>query len=183
MKTHFNEDDVIRFIYDEMDANEKAAFSTAMAEDNAEGAALRASYDSFADIHQQLETISFEPSDESVAKVMEFVHHLPPAEADLPDASPGIVPLTPAIRGRLRILRMSNTAMAAAIVLLLVFGVSLALMNESDVVNGGGKTNSAISASQQEKEQRLGWEDTAVQKDLDTLRKQLNRVKSDKNDF
>lgn len=181
MKNRFNEDDVIRFIYDDMEPAEKVAFSAALAEDDA----LRASYDSFADIHQQLATISFEPSDASIEKVMDFARHLPPVEADLPDASPGIIPITPALRGRLRILRMSNTAMAAAIVLLLVFGISLALINQSTKITTGGSATGggAISISQQQEEKRLQWEDSAVQKDIDTLRKQLDRVKQHQDGF
>jgi hypothetical protein len=87
MKTRFNDNDILRFIYDEMSSTESEAFLDALTHDEN----LWNRYEQFQDTGDRLQEISLEPSEASLQRIMAVVSEEKQADAKSP-ASPKPLP-------------------------------------------------------------------------------------------
>lgn len=76
MKKKFTDDDVLRFLYEEMDKSESEEFVDALCKDDT----LLEKYDTFESVYKKLDDVSISPSDESCNNILEFVRSTRPCE-------------------------------------------------------------------------------------------------------
>jgi len=75
MKTAFSDDDILKFLYDEMSREESEVFLDALARDEA----LWQRFETFQSVNDQLQTLRLEPAAAQIGRIMELVRAENPA--------------------------------------------------------------------------------------------------------
>lgn len=75
MKTAFSDDDILKFLYDEMSREESEVFLDALARDEA----LWQRFETFQSVNDQLQTLRLEPGTAQVGRIMDVVRAENPA--------------------------------------------------------------------------------------------------------
>lgn len=83
MKKKYSDEDILRFLYDEMEGDERESFMDHLCTDEE----LWERYEEFSDVVQRLAELRIEPSELSVEKVLAFAKTYDPAVQPLAEAS------------------------------------------------------------------------------------------------
>lgn len=175
--SRYNDEDILRFLYDEMPSEESEVFLTALCSE--EG--LWERYEMFQEVVEQASGLRFEPSEESLQRIQDVVKatpaYTPHALADS-DRSPS----THATRQTIT----NNLVMA---MMALLFGIGLAFISpnpaveeptlSASVITDVPPTSPVVSTPATLKSDPVyGWDDSQIDDDIDLIRNRIQEMKS-----
>ncbi len=175
--SRYNDEDILRFLYDEMPSEESEAFLTALCSE--EG--LWERYEMFQEVVEQASGLRFEPSEESMQRIQDVVKATPalPAHAL---ANTDQAPVTHASRPAI----VNNLVMA---VMALLVGIGLAFVSPEDSTDlslSASVTNEVTVSSPLlttpaafTSDPVSGWDDSQLDHDLDLIRTRIDEMKTD----
>lgn len=174
MKQHFTDDDIIRFLYDEMGPSESEAFLDVLCDDEA----LWERYEHFQGIVAETAGLSYLPSDYSCEQILEYVKETS-IEAD---AAVGLA----AVSGRDRSIKTYlmgaipvTLSLNAFLILAVVLFASVTItgsvyqlsMNQTD------HPTKPLVHQTVEDENLYDWEDTATEMEINSIRDELESLR------
>lgn len=171
MKRHFTDDEIICFLYDEMNAKDGHEFMDALCIDEE----LWARYEHFQEIVEQLSDLKYEPSKLSVEKVRTYVYegqiHDGPALDKIPQ------PKKPILKGALstgRVLSVSLNLNAVVLMAVLLF-VSVAVTGTFLKLKRGlpSQNQATPTAFVHDAESHFRWDDSYLDVELDRIREKV----------
>lgn len=190
MTKTFDENDILRFIYEEMSPAESDAFVAAMCEDES----LMAKYEELLEGKMVAEQLPlYEPSEATYDKIMEFVH-TGSTDIELTEdldisantPEPAQTTIIKPLHGRVKIfsLQVSYATLAACITLTLIFGTTIALFRYTPLQNvyssqPEGVTRT-ISPMPQQDAATLQWNDATNDAKIKQLKQKVDTLKKKK---
>ncbi|MEZ4776289.1 MAG: hypothetical protein R3D00_24150 [Bacteroidia bacterium] len=170
----FTDEDIIRFIYDEMVPHESEAFLVELCSDEL----LWERYEFLQETAGMAASVVYEPSEQSVQKVMDYVRetapYIPqPTRADrFRDATRTF------IAGKIPMAISLN----AVIVVAFIFFVTVAIMGSAYQLTRGGIITPKGTLVQQvddENTELYQWDDSAIEEELMQIRKSVDNLRED----
>lgn len=160
MKQEFKDDDILRFLYDEMDHSESEAFLEALCIDES----LWERFENFQSVKKEVAELSFEPSDVSIGNIMDFVKESNPTEQKAPKGKSS----------------SSFTGVNLLLTLTLIMAASFAIIgsfwqsndNYLSVSEQLIQNNSTI-------EDKLDWEDEMLDQKIDKIKLNLQNLQDE----
>lgn len=173
----YTDEDIIRFLSEEMSPAESEAFVGALASDEE----LWERYEQFQDSLEQLPDAELAPSQQSVERVMAFVAETSPQPSGLEELTQVVAPApTPAVRT----LRAGTWSMQvnlnAVIVMSLTLFVSVALFGSIYKLNRGQvqrpNTGPLVESVAPEADPRMMWDDSDLHEQLDEIQHRIDAL-------
>ena len=175
MKRNFTDDDIIRFLYDEMSQSDNEAFLDALCTDEQ----LWERYEYFQEVVEKVSEVSFEPSELSCEKILAFAHNHPPEPVITPETSDPAIPKTKPVSILSGLLSVSVN-LNAVIVMALLFFVSIAVTGTFLKLQRGAINNpdtaSLVQQVDLDEEKIFKWEDSELDEELETIREGLEDI-------
>ncbi|MEL6675514.1 MAG: hypothetical protein AAFR61_25125 [Bacteroidota bacterium] len=173
MQRNFQDNDIIRFLYDEMDRPESDAFLDALMQDEE----LWERYEHFQQVVEGVSQVKEEPKAASVAKVMAFVA----ATAGEPVAQP-----KQSWPDRLKLgknwLPISinlNAVVVMALLLFISIGVTGSFLKLKRAHIGKPSSESLVHQVESLDEPLFEWDDSGLDQELDDIRARLEGLQSE----
>lgn len=176
MKRQFKDEDIIRFLFDEMSRTEGEAFLTAICADEA----LWDRYEYFQDIVEQLPSVSYEPSEFSCQKVLDYVKEtaVETEGASIADQTPSPGPHRRPLLDFLPVKINPNAVVALALGMFLMIGaMSIAYKLQRGAIDNPNTINTAQQFEPIEEAEDLEWDDSDIQEKLDQVRSGIENLK------
>jgi hypothetical protein len=152
MKREFSDEDIIRFLYDEMEGGEHAQFIEQLYADES----LWNRYEDYLEVKDEIPDLSLEPSEQSVSNVLQAV-------AEMPQAEPA-----PAIAAQPSAAFFGwNEVVTLALVLITSFTIALSVARMTTFAPSEAIVQESVS------EEMLIWEDESISRKLDLIRLNL----------
>lgn len=175
MKNDFTDDEIIRFLYDEMTSEESHAFLDALCIDEK----LWERYEYFQGMVEQLSHLKYEPSQLSIEKIRSYVH-----EGEVPEG-PVLKEVetsqSKALSSTLstgKILSVSVNLNAVVLMAVLLF-VSVAVTGTFlQLKRGLPGTQRPSTFVQKDTEPQLRWDDSYLDDKLDKIREKVQDLKT-----
>ncbi|MDX2285040.1 MAG: hypothetical protein NW241_12820 [Bacteroidia bacterium] len=171
MKSRFTDEAILRFLFDEMDAEESRRFLEAVCTDEE----LWERYESFQTIVEQIGALHYDPSERTVARILHYAstvrpEPVPETGLDMPELrTPPARPARPMkFRFSLNVLAVAASAM---LVMAAAWHRAPAFMAAHQPVQG-------IAAPAPAAESALIWDDSALDLQLDEIRDGIESLKS-----
>jgi hypothetical protein len=172
MKRQFKDEDIIRFIYEEMNPKESDVFLTELCSDES----LWERYEQFQTLNEKVANAVIEPSDEACEKVMAFVKETASLQKQIPQKTPN--PIQSFLAGKIPVAISLN----AIIVVALILFVSVAILGSAYELTRGTiiRPNGAL-VQQVEMEDDLdyNWDDSEINEKLKMIRKGVETIQED----
>ncbi|MEM7367567.1 MAG: hypothetical protein AAF587_03130 [Bacteroidota bacterium] len=177
MKRQFKDEDIIRFLFDEMSQAEGEQFLSAICADET----LWDRYEYFQDMVEQIPSMSYEPSALSCQKVLEYVRDTAEESigASIADQTPTPGPHRKSLLDFLPVKINPNAVVAVALGLFLMIGaMSIAYKLQRGAIDNPNTINTAQQLDPIElEEEKLDWDDSDIQKKLDQVRNGIENLK------
>lgn len=167
MKRRFSDDDLLRFLYNEMTTADSERLMEALVRDES----LWERYESFQQIAESLSDVRFEPSQKSVDAVLTYVAETPSVVLEEPED-----PLGP----WQKIKMASGTSVVMGLNSLVLFGVGLFLLiavGTSALPWHTPQTEAAMASAPVEPEGHLSWEDDNLEAELSRIQRGVERLR------
>lgn len=162
MNQKFTDDDILRFLYDEMEQAESERFLDALCSDED----LWERYEYFQEVVEKISGLSYEPSDYSCQQVMAYVALTKPQEEE--PSQKGVY-----LSG-LRAPRMNTNAILMLV--LALFG-SITIIGSIYQMQQAQQENQHSQATPTQ-EQRFQWEDPELNSKMDDLKHEIEQMKN-----
>ncbi|MEM8890199.1 MAG: hypothetical protein AAGD28_19650 [Bacteroidota bacterium] len=170
MKRNFTDDEIILFLYDEMDAEDSKAFLDALCTDEE----LWQRYEHFQEVVEELSDLKYEPSKLSVEKVRSFVYNGEVPEG--PVLEEVVAPAKPASLSTGKLLSVSVNLNAVVLMAVLLF-VSVAVTGTFLQLKRGLPERQAATALLQEDASHFQWDDSYLDDRIDRIREKVKGLK------
>ena len=172
MKRNFTDDDIIRFLYDEMSQTDNEAFLDALCTDEQ----LWERYEYFQEVVEKVSEVRFEPSELSCKKILAFAHSHHPEPVTSNEASNPAIPKTKQVSILSGLLSVSVN-LNAVIVMALLFFISIAVTGTFLKLQRGAinnpDTESLVHQINLDEEQIFKWDDSELDAELEIIREGL----------
>ncbi len=168
MKKPFTDDDIVRFIFDEMEPTEASAFLDALIADED----LMRRYESMQDTVEYISPLQLEPSAAVCANIMEVARNTPPVSK--------LQVFRAAVEDRLQSVVNLNAVVAIAMFAFLAIGIAGSTIRMER--NGIGDPAAGSFGEQVPPTQQMeipAWEDEDIQQQLEDIRKGIEDIKDD----
>lgn len=175
MKEPFTDDDIIRFLYEEMNPSESEAFLQALCTDEA----LWERYEALQQTSEQLSGLSYEPSEESLARIREVAREV---AAEMP------APPVPAKRKSLWAYIPKDLPLkaVATVAFLLFMGVAITgsfytFDQRKQLADNHVAVPGALKLVQQvdhEYDPMFQWDDSDLERQLDEIRDRVEEIQA-----
>ena len=162
MSKRFTDDDILRFIYDEMPLSESNAFLDELCLDEA----LWQQYERLQEISEKVSGLSFEPSESTTQNILQHVADTRPAPIEAVPAAPLKIKVPTARRSL-------NTALLGVLFLLGSATIGTA-------VYFGYATQESLQAEQiPASEQILEWEEPMIDEEIQSIRESIDEIRDE----
>ncbi len=168
MKRKFSDDDLLRFLYNEMHPADSEQLMEALVKDEE----LLERYESFQQIAEQVGEINLQPSQQSLDKVMAFVHESgSPVLLDYPVEEP---------TGWQRFKMNSGKSVVVGLNSLILFGVGIFLLvavGTSSLPWHQQHEHAVASVESPDLSLDLSWDDPEIRQELQEIEKSVQRLR------
>ena len=172
MKRMFTDEDIIRFIYEEMNPKESDAFLTELCTDES----LWERYERLQHMNEQVVNAVLEPSPESVERVMTFVKESAHTQVKSPKKRRN--PIKKFLAGKIPVAVSLN----AVIVMALILFVSVAILGSAYELTRGAIIKPGGSLVQQvemEGDIQFDWDDSEIDAKLEMIRQGVETIQEE----
>ena len=172
MRRKFTDEEIIRFIYEEMNPKESDAFLTELCSDES----LWERYENIQSMNEEIQSAVLEPSNESVNRVMAFVQESAPTQVKTPAKQKS--PIKTFLAGKIPVAVSLN----AVIVIALILFVSVAILGSAYELTRGSiiKPNGAlVQQVEMEDDTQFDWDDSEIEEKLKMIRKGVETIQED----
>ncbi|MEZ4825016.1 MAG: hypothetical protein R3C61_01800 [Bacteroidia bacterium] len=170
----FTDEDIIRFIYDEMKPHESEAFLVELCSDES----LWERYEQLQETAGMASSVVYEPSEQSVQNIMDYVRETAPFIPQ-PTRADRIREATRTfITGKIPVAVSLN----AVIVVAFIFFVTVAIMGSAYQLTRGGIITPKGTLVQQVEEENSDiyqWDDSNIQEELKQIQKGVENLRED----
>lgn len=175
MSKKFTDDDIIRFIYDEMDPHESEAFLAELCTDES----LWERFESLQEITAKTKDLELQPSEASVANVMAYVRDTAPY-IEQPTRMEKFKDATRTyIAGKIPVAISLN----AVIIVAFIMFVTVAIMGSAYELTRGGidspNTGVLVQQVDEEKSDLYEWDDSEIEEELRQIRQGVENLRED----
>jgi len=167
MKRRFSDDDLLRFLYNEMPPADSERLMDALVRDES----LWQRYESFQQTAESLSEVKFEPSQRAVDAVMSYVNETPSVVLEDPEEDPSAWQRIKMASGKSVVLGLNS---------LVLFGVGLFLLiavGTSALPWHKSQAESAVASAPIEREVDLSWEDDNLEAELTRIQRGVERLR------
>lgn len=165
MKQNFTDDDIIRFLYDEMGPSESEAFLDVLCDDEA----LWERYEHFQEIVKQTSSLEYLPSDHSCQQILAYVKETS-IEAELAGAKPATATeksLKTYMMGAIPFTLSLNAVLILAVVLFASVTITGSVFQMS--MNQQTLPDKPLVHQTLEDENLYDWDDTATKREINSI--------------
>ncbi len=167
MKRRFSDDDLLRFLYNEMPPADSERLMDALVRDEA----LLKRYESFQQIAENFSDLRYEPSQKSTEAIMAYVSSTPSIVLDEPDESTGPWQRLKMASGKHVVIGLNS---------LVLFGVGLFLLiavGTSALPWKQASQDVSVASAPAEAEMNLSWEDDNLEAELTRIQRSVERIR------
>jgi len=178
MKKRFTDEDILRFLYDEMNQAESEALLTELVSDED----LWQRYEALQEVVEDLAVVSYDPSEDSVAAIQDYVRRsrLEESVESLPSLSPSSVSAKRLRLGEISVNLQALVGVALGIFLLLtVAGSAIKLSREKFANPNTGKlveNQKSRPENSLDNDPRYNWEMKDINQNLEKIKEGLQTL-------
>lgn len=167
MKRRFSDDDLLRFLYNEMPPADSERLLDALVKDEA----LMERYESFQEIAESLSEVKYEPSKRSTDAIMAYVSSTPSVVMEEPDETPGAWQRIKMASGKSVVLGLNSLVLFGVGIFLLIAVGTTALPWHKQ------QREAAVATAPAETDINLSWEDDNLEAELSRIQRGVERLR------
>lgn len=176
MKKKFTDEEILSFLYDEMDGPTSEEFLAAICADEE----LWSRYEHFQEVVEGISSLSYEPSEYSVQTVKAYVK----ASAGVSEIQPEPAVAAPSTTSSYILGKIPVTiSLNAVIILAMILFVSVAIVGSAYKLSRGvidnPNTGTLVHQVEVEEAPVFEWDDSAIDEELEVIRQGVEDLKDD----